>query len=340
MIAAAAIALWQLMTPSARLSEAMVFKPLTIPFDAIGYPALSPDGNWIAFAATDERSNTEIYYMNAAGGEVKPLTRDSLFKYTVDISPDGSQIIYSQRGDRQVRYGGHSLWSVSTLGGTPKKLTENMLGGQFSPDGKRIGFFGVGRQRGSSLWIMDAEGGSERMVVNDTVAGARGARVSFSWSPDGRQIAWLRNFRGAEGLYQEIVFTDLETGAERQLTSDHRNIDEVFWMAQGILLFSSNRGGATNLWAIEESGGEPIQITRGPGPDIGVRASLDGRRVLYLQQAPFGVIEIGDRYGLETPPHHTERSGCARSDVLPRRNTPGLMPRMTPIRSSRDHRSI
>ena len=301
-IAAAATALWQLLMPSVRLSEAMVFRPLTIPFNTIWYPALSPDGNWIAFAATDDKSVTEIYYMNAASGDVKQLTRDSVFKYTVDISPDGSQIVYSRRADRHVSFGGHILWLVSTLGGTPVKLTDSFAtGGQFSPDGGQIGFFRYS-QEASTLWIMDADGKGERIVTVDSIGGTREARISFSWSPDGRQVAWLRNYRGVDGIYQEIVLSDLKTGNERQLTFGGNNIDEVCWTAAGMLLFSSNRGGATNLWAIEESGGEPVQITKGPGPDIGVRASRDGRRVLYLQQATFGVIEIADRYGLEPRP--------------------------------------
>ncbi|MGB6034097.1 MAG: hypothetical protein WBH55_14820, partial [Bacteroidota bacterium] len=56
------------------------------------------------------------------GGEPKKLTNDSLFKYTADISPDGSQILYSRGDSRQVRFFGLSLWTVSTLGGCQRRF--------------------------------------------------------------------------------------------------------------------------------------------------------------------------------------------------------------------------
>jgi hypothetical protein len=45
---------------------------------------------------------------------------------------------------------------------------------------------------------------------------------------------------------------------------------------------------------MSSSGGKAVQITKGVGPDIGVRASSDGRTILYLQQQPAGHIWLGD----------------------------------------------
>ena len=96
----AGFAIWQFVKPPAQISQNMVFKPLQLPFTTIWYPGLSADGNWIAFPATDEYNSTEIYYMHASGGEPKKLTNDSLWKFTADISPDGSQIAYAQGSTR------------------------------------------------------------------------------------------------------------------------------------------------------------------------------------------------------------------------------------------------
>jgi len=110
-------------------------------------------------------------------------------------------------------------------------------------------------------------------------------------------MTFIRNFVSGGSTYQEIFTKEIQGSTETQLTHDRKNIDEVWWTAGGLILFSSNRGGATNLWAIPATGGTPMQITRGPGPDIAVRASKDGRRVLYLQQAAFGSIQIGEGDG-------------------------------------------
>ena len=282
---------WQFLKPSTQISQEMVFKPLQIPFTTIWYPGLSADGNWIVFPATDENNVTELYYMHASGGEPKRLTNDSLFKFTADISPDGSQIVYSRANSRNLgpRQALES-YVMSTLGGVSKKIFDGMAY-RWSPDGKSIAGVRIA-SRSIALWIVDADGGNKRMVFEDSVSG----RWSLAWSPDGKSIAWLRGFSG--GRYEEIIIRDLETGKERQLTDDKKNIDDVYWMPQGEIIFSSNRGGASNLWAIPSQGGTPVQITRGPGPDLGIRASRDGKRVLYLQQAEFGAIQVGDLNGL------------------------------------------
>ena len=48
--------------------------------------------------------------------------------------------------------------------------------------------------------------------------------------------------RPPEGAVQEIMVRDLQSGKERQLTNDRKNIDEVCWTTGGLILFSSNRG--------------------------------------------------------------------------------------------------
>ncbi len=297
LVAVVAAGVWKLVGPSPEISENMTFRPLAIPFRTIWYPSISGDGNWITFPVTDENNVTEIYYMNAAGGEPRKLTNDSLFKYTTDISPDGSMILYSRGNSRQIRFGGQSLWTVSTLGGVPKMVSDAGMGGQWSPDGRMIAYLGQSGTLGSSLWIMNSDGSNKQMVLQDSMGGP-GSRLSLSWSPDGKALAWLRNWKGPEGTYQEIIIRDVESGDEHQLTSDQKNIDEVCWIAGGYIIYSTNLGGASNLWAIREDGGDPIQITKGPGPDLGVRASHDGRRVLYMQQMELGSIAIGDLEGL------------------------------------------
>lgn len=290
-LALGAIAIWRLSKPSYEISKDMVFKPLNIPFNTIWYPGISSDGNWVAFPATDDQGNTEIYYMNASGGEPKRLTNDSVFKYNASLSPDGSQIIYSRGFSRQIAYNRFDLWAVSTLGGEPKRIADRGLDGIFSPDGKTIAYLDNG-----GLWMMDADGGNKRLIAADNSVGP-GSRASFSWSPDGRSMAYIRNFPAGGSLIQEVFVAELLSRKETQLTHDLKNIDEVWWTANDLILFSSNRAGPTNLWAVPVSGGNPVQITRGPGPDIAVRASSDGKRVLYLQQAEFGSIQVGDADG-------------------------------------------
>jgi len=283
--------LWQVLKPSSQISPNMVFKPLQLPFTTVWYPGLSSDGNWIAFPATDAHNVTEIYYMHVSGGEPKKLTNDSLWKFTADISPDGSQIVYTRSKSRRPYSFPMEIFTISTLGGPSRKIADAGIAPRWSPDGTSIAYLSLG----ITLWTMNADGSNKHLVIKDSTWGGR---VSVGWSPDGKSLTWLRTFIGATGTYQEIIIRNLETGKERQVTHEKKNIDEVYWMPQGEILYSSNREGPSNLWAIPADGGTPVQITRGPGPDLAIKASKDGKRVLYMQQARYGAIIVGDGSGL------------------------------------------
>ena len=273
-----------------RINPNMTLRTLQLPFPGIGYPGMSQDGKWLALPASDDRGRWSLYFMNVNGGEPREITSDSGSGITyADISPDGSQVAYElNRGNNsQIR-------TVPALGGTSLLLADEGSGPHWRPDGQRIGYQRPGiisRSRKLELWSVSPNGGDNRLEYADSLCtGAN--RFSFSWSPDGKRIAWLRSFEGES--FQELVVRDLGTGSERQLTRDRKNLDEVWWTRQGEILFSSNRSGNTNLWMIRATGGPPVQVTKGLGPDIGMRASADGKTVLCLERQFNSHIWIAD----------------------------------------------
>ncbi len=292
-IVVAALAFLVLSGGRPTLNPDMTFRVLQLPYSEIEYPGLSPDGNWIAFPASDVNGHWDVYYMNASVGEPRRVTFDSSFKVGfVDVSPDGGQIVYERRDQSG---GPANIHVISSLGGISRKVAERGMSPRWSPDGKRIGLLrvGTGVVHGSEssdfeVWSVTPDGRDERRELIDTV-GMRWSRISYAWSPDAGSLAWLRTF--PEGN-QEIFIRDLATEDERQLTSDGKNIDEVFWLSNDQIVFSSNRTGNTNLWLIPSSGGEPVQLTKGSGPDLSIKASSDGQTLLYLQQQPVGNIWV------------------------------------------------
>jgi Tol biopolymer transport system component len=274
------------------LNPNMTFRVLPIPFTQFSYPGFSRDGNWIAFPSADANNKWDIYYMHVSGSNVRRLTADSIANGNnlgADISPDGSQIAYTGRNQA----GQGTINIVSSVGGLSKTLTaENATLPRWRPDGQRIGYVRF-RSRNSKvvypLWSMKVDGSDDRLEYADTL-GVSG-RFSFNWSPDGKSIAWIRSFK--EG-YQEIFTHELETGKERQLTNDKKNSDDVAWTSNGFIIYSSNRGGNTNLWMVPVAGGTPQQLTKGSGPDIGISVSADNQKLVYLQQQQIGHIWNAD----------------------------------------------
>ncbi len=271
----------------------MTTRVLQVPFTQYSYPSLSPDGKWIAFPAADASGKWDIYYMHVNGGEPRKITSDGtrFIQQTADISPDGSQIVYDRPGTDNTS---NDLFAISALGGTSRKLASRASTAQWRPDGVRVGFIRTSNSRLRSesglmeFWTVRADGSDLRREYVDSVFVTTGPyRYNFCWSPDGKSIAWIRTLSTPS---QVLIVRDLETGKERQLTQGDENIDAMVWTVNDRIIFSSNRGGNTNLWAIPASGGEAVQVTKGGGPDIGLSVSASGNELVYLQQQRVGYL--------------------------------------------------
>ena len=103
--------------------------------------------------------------MHISGGEPKALTNDSVFKYTAEISPDGSQVLFSKGKSRSFSVFPLELWTVSTLGGGGKKLADNSNAARWSPDRKQIAYLGTRLAGGPACWVMNTDGSGKHSVI-------------------------------------------------------------------------------------------------------------------------------------------------------------------------------
>jgi hypothetical protein len=127
---------------------------------------------------------------------------------------------------------------------------------------------------------MALDGKDRKLLIADTLTNMFEPRFAAAFSPDEKYLAWVRNFPEA---YSEIIIKNLSTGEERQLTFDKKIVDDPKWTFNEYIIYSSDRGGNTNLWIIPAKGGEPVPLTRGGGPDVCVGVSSDGKRLVYSE---------------------------------------------------------
>jgi dipeptidyl aminopeptidase/acylaminoacyl peptidase len=113
---------------------------------------------------------------------------------------------------------------------------------------------------------------------------------AYAWSPDGRSIVYPKQV-GSGRI--ELFVRELESGTERQLTTLGKGIGGVTWTRSDRIIFSANVSGNDNLWMVSASGGSPVQLTRGSGPDASPSASKDLSRLLFTQAQTTGTIWIG-----------------------------------------------
>ncbi|MGB7062516.1 MAG: hypothetical protein WBF13_09235, partial [Candidatus Zixiibacteriota bacterium] len=120
-------------------------------------PALSPDGQWLAFQTLDqEKMNRSLNVMPADSGELREIVGLEGDEYISSIAwmPDGKSILYvkSTLDDPKQR----ELWQVSTEGGSPRNVGLTMDGMTFlsvHPDGRQIAFSAYKRQ--TEIWVME-----------------------------------------------------------------------------------------------------------------------------------------------------------------------------------------
>ena len=107
----------------------------------------------------------------------------------LDISPDGSLIVFDLLGD---------IYSIPASGGIGTPLTSDLawqMQPSFSPDGKHI-VYTSDEGGGENIWIMDLDGGNKRAVSSETFRMVN----SPAWSPDCKSIAVRKHFTGTRSL--------------------------------------------------------------------------------------------------------------------------------------------
>lgn len=162
-------------------------------------PALSPDGNRVAFAALGD-----IWVMRR-GAAHKAVVSDGHYNTSPAWSPDGSTLVYASD-----RTGSPELWLCETAGGIRRQLTA--LGGgpdapAFSPDGSTVAFVADG----ATLQTVDVATGNIRKA-----AGPLNSPGRPGFSADGKRISAAVLVpvtpRYREGRNQ-ILTVDLDTGS-------------------------------------------------------------------------------------------------------------------------------
>ncbi len=253
------------------------------------------------------------------------LTLDLYWDYETvadpQISPDGSQIIYTRQWfDKMNDRRESSLWVMNSDGSRNRFLTRGS-NARWSPSGDRIVYTAQGEPRGSQVFVryMDAEGATSQITRVEQ------GPSTPEWSPDGTQIAftmqvvqrntwsipmprapegakWTEAPRIVERLnyrqdregfnddrYRHLFVVPATGGTPRQLTDGQWNHNGVEWTPDGrSILFTSMRvpdpdhqWRETDIYAVTLSSGEIRQLTRRSGPDNNPTVSPDGRLVAY-----------------------------------------------------------
>ena len=186
--------------------------------------------------SNEEITTTGIYLPNDAS-------------WDMDISPDGTKIVYLGRGVTSSGYEFQLIVSPlvdASSDVSPKQTvlvqgegaTTQYIQPKWSPNGRWVAFYRQEHQYpraegyGSDidLYLIPAAGGRMRFLARtDSQKHSRG----LSWSPDSKEIAFVKR----TGENSDISIVSLETGAVRPFTTDGKGNTSPSWSPDGNWIF-------------------------------------------------------------------------------------------------------
>jgi Tol biopolymer transport system component len=235
-------------------------------------PAVSPDGNTLAFVRGTGPDGADIYLCDLAGGSLRRLTFDDRAIRGIAWTPDGQEVVYAA----QRSGGGWRLWRLPAYGGSPREVA--IAGAQahfpaIAPQGRRLAY--TDSPSVSAIWRAEltAPESDERPVIRSL-----GRESAPAYSPDGKRIADVSDQTGAD----EIWVSDAEGGNRVQLTSlKGPRISRPRWSPDGrLLLFEARADRGAEVYTMPAEGGrpdKPHRVLLGGGASW----SHDGKSIYY-----------------------------------------------------------
>jgi TolB protein len=156
-----------------------------------------------------------------------------------------------------------------------------------SPDGRAIALSARGW-----LWLYDPDSGRAERLTRSA-----GSDFRPRWSPDGRQIVFVRDDSSDTALVQ----IDVASGAERVLVDEAPlELDPVYSLDGKSLLYSSAEAGDLDLWRLDLESGQRARLTRTKGLELSP-IPLPGGGVVFVTKENRGdTISVLDS-GSEEP---------------------------------------
>ncbi len=215
-----------------------------------------------AWAAGDKAKKDEKWDVDNPPDETYEIEIDTAEGTwtSVDVSPDGKQIVFDLLGD---------LFVMPIAGGDAKPLTSGLawdMQPRFSPDGRHIAYTSD-RGGGDNIWIINSDGSEPKQISKESFR----LLNNPTWSPDGQYIAARKHFTKTRSLGAgEIWLYHRAGGKGLQLIkkpNDQKDLGEPAFSPDGRYLYYSR----------DATPGSTFQYSKDPTPGIYSVMRLDRR---------------------------------------------------------------
>lgn len=270
--------------------------------------AWSPDGAWVSYFRNENNENV-LWISNVEGTERRRLTPRGLSPLNpAQWSPTGGALVFHAYSPDPARDG----LFLASIDGVITKIEvgpPSMVPPSWSPDGSMLATLRGGGGQPLSLFIVSADGSSERLVTS-TPAGYSSPQLS----PDGSKIlfsAWAGGLRvvSVDGTGEREISTrstqaDWAPDSARLAVSEGSSIYELNiddhtrrellgdgygaqWSPDGRHVAFSSGG---DVWIVSVESGDARSIAATSQLEDGPAWSPDGHRLLFLRGGDQGVL--------------------------------------------------
>lgn len=244
-------------------------------------PVLSPDGRSAIYQRSffdrmKDQRRSNLWQIDIASGEQRPLTTGARNDGAAVWSPDGKRIAYVASADGKAQI--FVRWMDSGLTAQLTQLERGAGALSWSPDGKRIAF----------TQQVPAKPG---VLAKDMPAPPKGAE----WAEPVKVIeAFQYRFDGAgyiEPGYSHVFVIDADGGAPLQVTrGEHDFNGPLVWLPDGKALIVSANPVAdadydpleSDLYRVALADGALTRLTERDGPDFHPVLSADGKTLAWI----------------------------------------------------------
>jgi Tol biopolymer transport system component len=251
--------------------------------------AISPDGKFVTFVA-DRDGPFDAWVSQVGSGAFVNVSRgrfpallDEITR-CVGFAGDSTQVWV--RGGGQDPAGkpvAAGTWLIPTLGGTPRLFIKG-INAAWSPEGSRVVYFEGPPP--DPTFVADRQGSNARQIY----AGEPGAHCHYqTWSPDGRYIYFVKNFRPREA---DVWRVSSGGGQAEQLTHHNSHVTFPTLLDDRTLLYTARAEDGSGYWlyAMDVERRTTHRLSIGVEQYISVAASADGKRVVATVANPSGSL--------------------------------------------------
>ena len=215
----------------------------------------------------------EIYVMDSDGNDQRAFTRNGSTNLFPNWSPDNSKLVFVSLRTGRWEINVHSYLDGSRL---PFPLFNKFSSTPvISPDGTRILFSQTTARLDSDLFVAKLDGSERTNLTNHP-----GIDTSPTWSPSGRQVAFVSSRDGAGQIY----IADIDGANVRRIVKEGGDADCPAWSPDGRWLafhWKPHKSQNYDIYIAEVSSAKIFQLTSGSGSNESPTWAPDSRHLAF-----------------------------------------------------------